>query len=66
MQVTFLQADDTPLDKGTPIDLLGDGRVLATETVGEGGVVSFDAETAGVTNLAVRLAIPQTTPAENK
>lgn len=66
MEVTFFYGDEQPLEKGTGVELLGDGQVLATETIGDGGVVSFDAETSGVTKLAVRLAGPPTTSAEAK
>ena len=66
MQVTFFQTDGTPLDKGVQIELLDDGNVLLTETADDGGVVSFDVETAGMDKLAVRLVSPQTTPARDE
>lgn len=40
------------------MELLGDGQVIATGTVGENGVVSFEAETDSVGRLAVRLSKP--------
>lgn len=66
MEVTLFYGEEQPLEKGTGIELLGDGKVLATETIGDGGVVSFDAETSGVTKLAVRMVDPPTTSAEDK
>jgi hypothetical protein len=66
MEVTFFYGDEQALAKGTGVELLGDGQVLATETIGDGGVVSFDAETSGVTKLAVRLLSAQTTSNGNK
>lgn len=65
MQVTFFHVDDTPLEKGSQVELLGDGQVIATAVVGDGGVVAFDAQTEGVEKLAVRLA-EQPAPAGEK
>jgi hypothetical protein len=66
MQVTFFHINDTPLEKGSQIELLGDGKILANATVGDGGVASFDAETEGVNKFAVRIASSQQAPADAK
>jgi hypothetical protein len=66
MQVTFFHVNDTPLEKGSQIELLGDGQVMATATVGDGGVASFDAQTEGVNKLSVRVANSQPAPADKK
>jgi hypothetical protein len=62
MQVTLFHADDTPLEKGSQIELLGDGQVLATAEVDDGGAVTFDTQTTGIKQFAVRISNPQATP----
>ena len=66
MQVTFFHGNDTPLEKGTGVELIGDGQVLANATVGDDGVANFDAQTEGVNKVAVRLAVSQPAPADQK
>ncbi len=58
IQVTLFHTNDKPLAAGVEMQLLGDGQVIATATVGENGVVSFEAATDGVGQLAVRLSKP--------
>jgi hypothetical protein len=66
MEVTFFHGNDTPLEQGTGVELLGDGKVLANAAVGDGGVASFDAPTDGVNKLSVRIASSQPASADKK
>jgi hypothetical protein len=60
IQVTLFHTNDKPLEAGVELDLVGDGQVIATATVGENGVASFAAGTDKVQRLAVRISQAQT------
>lgn len=55
----LMHADDTPLETGTFIALLGDGQVLARATVGAAGGVTFDADTSSAKVVAIRHEVPE-------
>ncbi len=56
IQVTLFHTNDTPLVAGAEIELLGDGRVIATGIVGDHGAAFFEAQPEAVGRLAVRLS----------
>ncbi len=53
--VTIGYADGTPLEIKVMVDLLVDGKVVATAKPDASGRLVFDADIGGKTNVAVRL-----------
>jgi hypothetical protein len=54
--MTFFDTKNRHLPAGTRLQLLADGKVLATGVVDETGAASFDADSGGATRLAVRVS----------
>ncbi|HEY1014701.1 MAG TPA: hypothetical protein VGE07_18465 [Herpetosiphonaceae bacterium] len=57
--VHLIQSDDTPLDAGVTLELLGDGQPIASGTVDSRGAVEFDVAADRYQRLAIRLRTDQ-------
>jgi hypothetical protein len=60
--VTIGYADGSPLETALMVDLLVDGKVVATANPDASGRLDFDADIAGKTNVAVRLHLTPDSP----
>jgi hypothetical protein len=55
--ITFLSSDGKPLPEGTPLEILGDGSVLASTKISQDGKATFDVDAGKFPKVSVRVAI---------